>query len=186
MSEEIQDRTAARQLSRRELRRLREAGETPEVPKSSPAEGSAAGAAPEYAEDLQALHEDVAAASTGDPTAVDPELKRRQDEMAERALRENRARWELSAEPEADTRTVRAVGDALEEPVTADSSGDDSSGDAESIRPVEASTAHGLDLESAAEESSRSAARRNRLVVLLLVVIVILLLVVAGVFLLSS
>lgn len=172
MSEHAQRNVPAEKLSRRELRRRREAehqalvaegdgadaiGEAVSAEDSAaqagPAEEAPSGGVPEYTEDLRSLQEEIAASSTDDPTYVDPELLRRQEEMAARALRENRARRDLLPEAEA---VVTGAEEA-------------------SVPPVEATGAHGLDLQSAADESSRSAARRSQLIGLLIVVIFILL-----------
>ncbi|MDO5492274.1 MAG: hypothetical protein Q4F53_01510 [Nesterenkonia sp.] len=158
MSETTDHRPAEQLPSRRELRRRREAVESASDASEEPtaARSDQAGEsveAPEYSEDLRTLTSEIAAVSSGDPTDVDADLKRRQEAMAERARRENRARRELPPEEEAPDGAEDVAGP---------------------IAPVEASGAHGLDLGPMAEETSRSAARRNRLIILLLVVIVLL------------
>lgn len=157
MSEPREARPTERPPSRRELRRRREAALDPEELSREPGDPTSAGegrdeTAPEYTEDLRTLTSEIAAVSAGDPHHVDPDLKRRQEEMAERVRRENRARRGLP--PEDDESGARDI--------------------ASPVAPIDASGAHGLDLDPLAEETQRAAARRNRLVILLIIVIVLL------------
>lgn len=143
----------------------------------------------EHRREIHELTEEVTAQSTGDPDQVDPELLKRQQELAARAMKANQERLrqpeqvspsgvrlsQPRRESEVITRRALRGDHSSEEPRLLEASTED-------IDPVEAHGAHGLELDEIVEQTSRQASRQARLLWLVIVLAVVLLVAFAVVF----
>lgn len=173
------DQDAPIPASRRARRLLRETESIPEM-------------SPDLLEELDHVTGEISRMPQ-DPHAVDPELLKRQQALAAKAMQANQERLRKEREeaerqerrrrrrerPESEIITGRTVRDSLD-------TGDEDYIDLAtgSIEPVKAQGAHGLDLDQMVDEASRQADRQNMmqwlvivLAALLLVAIVVLIIV---------
>lgn len=149
---------------------LRETGQVPALDEERRAE-------------IDALTAEIVSRAPSDPHAVDPELLKKQQEMAAKAMQANqeRRRLELADQeaeherrrderPESEVitrKTLRGYADAENPDPTDVAAGE--------IEPVEASGAHGLELDEMVEQTSRRASRQSAMLWLVIALSVLLL-----------
>lgn len=133
--------------------------------------------------EIDALTAEIVSRAPSDPHAVDPELLKKQQEMAAKAMQANQERRRLELadqetehEPRRDERpesevitrkTLRGYADAENPDPTDVAAGE--------IEPVEASGAHGLELDEMVEQTSRRASRQSAMLWLVIALSVLLL-----------
>ncbi|GAB3178378.1 hypothetical protein GCM10027060_04140 [Nesterenkonia halophila] len=133
--------------------------------------------------EIDALTAEIVSQAPSDPHAVDPELLKKQQEMAAKAMQANqeRRRLELADQeaeherrrderPESEVitrKTLRGYADAENPDPTDVAAGE--------IEPVEASGAHGLELDEMVEQTSRRASRQSAMLWLVIALSVLLL-----------
>lgn len=177
-------------VSRRELRRRREAGILdPRGQESSPEEGTPSAVLSEDGlAELRELHEAVAASD--DPHHVDPELLKKQQALADRAMQANQERLareqgdtgqdmsqrhrDLRPESEVITRkTLRTHMDS-------ESPAEPAEHAPASIEPIQARGAHGLELDAMVEHGTRQGAQQS-MMGWLVIILALLLIIAVGV-----
>lgn len=136
--------------------------------------------------EIDDLTAEIMAQSSDDPHQVDPDLLKKQQELAAQAMQANqerRRRLEGSSSGPAETgrprqesevirdRTVRSEGTEVAEA--------DGGASSEEIEPVEAQGAHGLELDEIVEQTSRRVARQAQLLWLVISLAAVLLVIVA-------